>query len=128
MQCLDSAFLVDLVRGDEGAVRKAASMKAEGVRPSVASVALAEVMLGAHFLGGAYLRRSLEITSVTEILDLDDRAAAEAGRMGAEQLKRGAAVGFADLLIAATAKVNGRVIVSRDGVFTRIPGIAVESY
>lgn len=128
MHLLDSSFVIDLADGDEGAVRKALAIKAAGERPGLAAVALGEVLIGANFLGGAYLRRTLELTAAMEVLDVTEIVAAEIGRMGAEQLKRGAAVPTIDLVIAATAKIHGRVLLTRDSVFSRIPGLAVEAY
>lgn len=128
MRCLDASFLIDLLRGDPDAVRKATSMEATGERTSVASPALAEILCGAYFKGGSDLTRTLETLASAEVLDVDERVAAEAGRLGAEMLRSGLKVATVDLLIAAAAKLNQHILVTRDLVFARIPGLAVESY
>ena len=48
--------------------------------------------------------------------------------MGAERLRRGTALSVVDLLIAATAKVNQGILVTRDAAFGGIPGLAVQAY
>lgn len=61
-----------------------------------------------------------------KISRFDERAAEEFGRVSADLRRKGATVGGFDLLIAATAKVEGHVLVThntRD--FQAIPGLAV---
>ena len=128
MRCLDAAFLVDLLKGEEAAVRKAKELEASGEHLSIAAPALAEVLVGANFQGGRNLSKTWEILSAFEVLDVDATVAAEAGRMGAELLRRGEAIATLDLLIAAAAKVHQQILVTRDVAFSRIPGLAVEAY
>lgn len=125
---LDTTFLIDLLDNDDQAKRKAQAFKAAGERPRVPAPALAEVMIGANYLGGAYLRKTLEMLSVMEVLAPDESAGAEAGRLGAEALRRGAPVPTLDLLIAATTLVHGGVLLTRDSAFSTIPGLPVETY
>jgi predicted nucleic acid-binding protein len=128
MRCLDASFIIDLLRGDSDAVRKANSFDAAGERTSVAAPALAEILSGAYYTGGPELTRTLETLASVEVLPVDEAVAAEAGRIGGEMLRRGAKVATVDLLIAATATLNQHILVTRDAVFSRIPGLAVESY
>ena len=61
-----------------------------------------------------------------KIADFDDRCAEEFGRLSALLRQQGVNVGGLDLLIAATAKVYGHVLVThntRD--FIAIPGLTV---
>ena len=122
------SFLVDLLKGEGAAVQKAKELYASGERLSIAAPALAEVLIEANFQGGGNLSRSLEILSAFEVLDVDASVAAEAGRIGAELLRRGEAVATLDLLIVAAAKVHQHVLITRDAAFSRIPGLAVEAY
>ena len=128
MRCLDASFLIDLVRAVPEAVRKAESLAASGERLSVAAPALAELLIGAYHRGGEDLRKTLDLVAQLDVVDVDADAAAEAGRLGAELLRRGEAAPMTDLLIAACARLHSLVLVTRDETFARIPGVAAESY
>lgn len=128
MRCLDSSFIIDLVKGEEGAVTRARAFDDAGEKPTIAAPALAEVLQGAYFKGGEILAKTFELLASLDVLGVDERIAAEAGRIGAELLRRGATVPTVDLLIAATAKMSQQVLVTRDSAFQRIPDLAVETY
>lgn len=128
MRCLDASFVIDLVKGEVSAVRKAKTLDDAGERLAIPAPALAEVLVGAYFRGGLVLRKTLELLSGLDVLLVDAGAAEEAGRIGAELLRRGTALPTVDLLIAAVAKSNRRVLVTRDDAFARIPDLAVEAY
>jgi predicted nucleic acid-binding protein len=128
LRCLDSSFVVDLLRGDAGATKKSQELEAAGERVGIASPAMAEVLVGAHFRGGSYLRKALELVAGLDVLPADAKVAAHAGELGAELLRRGARFSSADLLIASTARINNCVLLTRDSGFARVPGLAVETY
>ncbi len=128
MRSLDAGFLVDLLKGEGAAVEKARELQASGEHLSIAAPALAEVLIGANFRGGRTLSKTWEVLSSVDVLDVDATVAAEAGRIGAELLRRGIAFATVDLLIAAAAKVHQHILVTRDAAFSRIPGLAVEAY
>lgn len=128
MRCFDSTFLIDYARGDTRAVEKVRELLEVGERLSIPAVAAAEVLVGAHYRGGRELSRTLEFLERLEVLPFDIAEAAEAGRLGAEALRRGAPIAGNDLLVAATARHHRGILVSRDGVFSHVAGLAVEAY
>jgi predicted nucleic acid-binding protein len=128
MRCFDSTFLVDYVRGKSPAVDRVRALVAANERLTTPAVSAAELLVGAHFRGGRELARSLEFLEELEVLPCDLAVAAEAGRVGAESMRRGTPVVGADLLVAATALHYRSILVSRDGVFSTVPGLAVEAY
>ncbi len=128
MRCLDSTFLIDLLRGEGASAAKLRALEASGEGLSIASPALTEILVGAYFKGGAVLKETLELASGLEVLAVDEPVAAEAGRLGAELLHRGLPIPTVDLLIAAAAKLHQHILVTRDEDFSRIPGLAVEAY
>jgi len=89
MRCLDASFVVDLLAGDPAAARKAAELEVSGERLSISVPAMAEVLMGAHFAGGGYLRKTLELMAGLEVLPADAAVGAEAGELGAELMRRG---------------------------------------
>ena len=128
MRCFDSTFLIDYVRGEPAAVEKVRELLASSERLTAPSVAAAELLVGAHYRGGRELARTLEFLERLEVLPFGIEEASEAGRLGAESLRRGAPVAGNDLLVAATARRHRGILVSRDGVFSQVPGLAVEAY
>lgn len=128
MRCLESTFLIDLLKGEAAAVQKAEALVASKERLSVAAPVVTEILLGAYFKGGHTLKGTLELLSSMDVLNVDADVAAEAGRMGASLLKRGISVPTVDLLIAATAKLNQCILVTRDASYARIPDLAIETY
>ncbi len=128
MRCLDSTFLIDLLKGDAAAAAKMREIESLGEPVSLAAPSLTELLLGAHFKGGALLRDTLDVVSRLDLLEIDAAVAGEAGRLGAELLRRGQGLPTTDLLIGAAARLHGSVLVTRDTDFARIPGLAVEGY
>ncbi len=128
MRCFDSTFLIDYVRGDPAAVGKVKDLVELGERLTTSSVAAAELLVGAHFRGRRELSRTLEFLDRLEVVPFAPAEAVEAGRIGAEALRRGTPIAGNDLLVAASARHRGGILVSRDRVFSQVPGLAVETY
>lgn len=73
---------------------------------------------------GKRLARLGQFVRSLNISEFDDRCAEEFGRLSATLRRKGVTVGGLDLLIAATAKVEGHILVThntRD--FQAIPGL-----
>jgi tRNA(fMet)-specific endonuclease VapC len=128
MRCFDSTFLIDYLRGAGAAVAKMRELKEASERLATPAIAAAEVLVGAHYRGGQELTRTLEFLEKLDILPFDRVEAAEAGRLGAESMRRGSPLFGDDLLVAATARCHGGILVSRDKAFSSAPGLVVESY
>jgi predicted nucleic acid-binding protein len=126
--CLDSSFLIDMAAGDPGAAAKVRAMEASGAVLAVAAPALTEVLVGAHFRGGGYLRKMRDLLSPLDVWETDAAIAREAGELGAEMKRRGFPTPTIDLIIAVTARTRTAIVVTRDEAFPRMPGIAVETY
>jgi tRNA(fMet)-specific endonuclease VapC len=128
MRCFDSTFLIDYVRGESTAVEKVRELLDSGERLTAPAVAAAELLVGAHYRGGRELARTLEFLERLDVVPFEAAEAAEAGRIGAESMRRGAPLVGNDLLVAATARHHRGILVSRDSVFSLVPGLAVEAY
>lgn len=125
---MDTSFVIDLLRGDPGALEKAERIEEDQGAAVIAAPALAEVMLGAYLAGGTRLKRALQILESFAVTDTNAAVALEAASIGAELLRRGAPLPLPDLLIAASARAAGSTLLSRDEGFSRVPGLAVERY
>ena len=128
MRCLDTSFLIDFVRGEGATVRKVREFTDEGERIAAPAVVVAELLVRAHYRGGRELSRTLELLEILEVLPFDSSVAEEAGRMGAESLRRGSPLLGVDLLIAASARFHRGILISRDAIFSGVPGLAIENY
>jgi tRNA(fMet)-specific endonuclease VapC len=65
----------------------------------------------------------------SQIVPLTDAAVVKASEIYAELRRRGAPIGDADILIAASALVHGFGLVTNNEVhFNRIPGLVVENW
>lgn len=125
---LDSSFLIDLLAGDSRAVLAARELDRLGEARYLSAPAAAEVMLGAYQLGGPYFERTRALVDGLPLLPFDRMAYHEAGRLGAELLRRGTPLGQADLFIAALSIRHGERLLSRDKGFAGVPRLVVESY
>ncbi|MDE1819362.1 MAG: type II toxin-antitoxin system VapC family toxin [Euryarchaeota archaeon] len=128
MYCLDTTFLVDVTRARGGAAERAKAFAREHEDLSAPAPAIAEVLVGANYRGEETLRRTLEMVAALEVLPVDLDVTGAAGRLGADMLRRGTPLMGVDLLVAATALHHRRVLVSRDTIFPRVPGLTVETY
>ncbi len=128
MVSLDSSFLIDLLAGTPRAVQAAREIDRTAEGRYLTAPAASEVLLGAYRLGGAYLERTRQLIDRLPLLPFDRQAYHEAGRLGAELLRRGSPLGQADLFVAAITLRHGERLLTRDRAFARVPGLAVQTY
>lgn len=128
MASLETTILIDLLRGDPDAVARVKALEAAGEPRCVTPPAVAELLIGAHRLGGAELERAEELVDSLTLLDFDVEACREAGRLGASLMARGEPMSTVDLFIAAVSKRHGQRLITRDRGFTRVRGLALETY
>ena len=122
MAILDSDILIAILKGRSEAIQKITKLEEEGDSLSTTIITAYEL------LKGAYLSRSSEETlakvtdaiSELQILDLTYNACEEASRIYRDLKKKGLMVGEFDILIAAIARTNDQVLVTRDEHFELI--------
>lgn len=122
----DTTFWIDLAeereRGERGGARQfLANHRAFSLEVSI--VTWGELAAGVNSPSelDALLRR-------VKIVHLHLQVAWEAGRIERELAERGRRLGENDAWIAATARVWGLRLVTRDNAFTRVPGLTVVRY
>ncbi|MBI2304133.1 MAG: type II toxin-antitoxin system VapC family toxin [Chloroflexi bacterium] len=122
---LDTTWIVEYLRGNEHVVRRVQGLQEEGLGVSIISVA--ELFEGVFrskssveneqalrdFLGGV------------TVLPISEEIARIYGEKKAALVKKGAAVGSLDLLIAATALAAGTALFTFDSDFQRVEGLAI---
>jgi predicted nucleic acid-binding protein len=128
MRAVDATYPIDLLKGLPGAVAKSKALAGTGEFVVIPAPALAEILVGAHYAGGALLKETLELMQEFEVLPIGGEVAHDAGRLGAELLRRGVRMSGIDLLIAAACVRHQLNLVTRDTAYGQVPGLAVESY
>lgn len=128
MVSLETTFLVDLLRGTPEAIARIRELEDAGEPKCVTPPAAAELLIGAHRIGGRELKRAEDLIDSLTLLEFDVEACEEAGRMGASLMTRGEPMSTVDLLIAAISKRHGQRVLTRDRGFARVRGLAVETY
>jgi predicted nucleic acid-binding protein len=129
LRLLDTCFLIDLLRGDPGAVRAAEALD-DG---ATTAVNVYELIYGVEAGAGDRSARREEaeaLISRLEVLPLDGEAAKIAARFMGELHRRGEPVDAMDAFTTAIGLRHGcKVVVTRNaGHFERFPEINVETY
>lgn len=128
---LDTSFLIDLMRGDSGAISTARELEADLVQQHVSSMTLFELFYGVAKSDQATTERET-VTSVIEskpIVPADENVMRKAGRIAGSLAADGNAVDDGDAIIGATAiTLDEPVLTRNEGDFERIDDVRVETY
>ena len=130
MVCLETTFLIDILRGKSGVIEIQKELDNIESSFTVAAPTIMELWTGAD-LGKSSEKektRINELISSYTILHLDEKSAKEAGEIEADLIRRGEKIETPDIMIAAIAKVNGEKLVTRDGHYAKIPGLKLLKY
>lgn len=126
---LDTTFLIDVERGDAGLDEVIED--ADDV--AVAAITFAELRVGVFLADGRRrLARSAfydAVRAAIPSLPYDDAVADAHADLLVSVRREGAPRGAHDLIIAATARASGRVVVSADErAFADLPGVETRSH
>jgi hypothetical protein len=127
---LDTAFLIDLMNGDEGAVEKARELETNLVQQRLSAMTLFEVYYGAaRSKQSAAEREKIEnVLASKPVHPADTAVMRKAGRLSGELMNDGNAVADGDVIIGATADVLEEPVLTRNvDDFERL-GVDVEMY
>lgn len=128
---LDTAFMVDLLRGHPAALRLMRDIETGSDSTRIPTVVAFELWEGA----ARSSRPASDVRLVEEVLaghpdvDLKANHAKRAGEVSAALKDRGEPIGDVDLLIAGTALEEGETLVTRNmRDFERVPGLRLKTY
>ncbi|PSP77098.1 VapC toxin family PIN domain ribonuclease [Halobacteriales archaeon QS_1_68_20] len=128
---LDTSFLIDLMNGDEDAVRKARELEANLVQQRIAAMTLFELYYGVARAEQSSTERQ-EVENVLEtkpVHPADTAVMRKAGRLSGELVNEGTPVDDGDVIIGATAAVLDEPVLTRNVEdFRRLDGVEVETY
>jgi tRNA(fMet)-specific endonuclease VapC len=131
MVCLDTTFLVDLVRRNPAAEKKLQYYRDRDERLTTTAISAAELYEGAYSTKAkrgdiAQVRSTLEHM---ELLDLSLEVCEKYGRLANELGLRGLPIGDLDVIIASAAIVNRQILLTKNKRhFDRVPELVAESW
>jgi tRNA(fMet)-specific endonuclease VapC len=98
---------------------------------AISTIVLSELYSGAykHPTPNRLLSLIADLLSEVVVLDVDAACAAEFGKLNGDLLRRGIVVPYADLMIAATAKLHDLTLVTHNASdFFNIPALRLEDW
>jgi predicted nucleic acid-binding protein len=127
---LDTAFLIDLMNGDEAAVETAREMERDLVQQRLSSMTLFELYYGIARAtdSGAERERVERVLASKPTYPADAAVMRKAGRLAGDLQNDGAPVGDGDVIIGATADVVEEPVLTRNVEDFERLGVDVESY
>jgi len=126
--CLESNFIIDLLNGKENAVLVYEEIKNASLAiTAIASVALFEILRGKE-QNQTKIRKFEELRKTLKVLSFGEREAEEASQIEKTIHQNGFTISALDLLIGATAKTNGAILLSNDSDYQKIEGLQLRTY
>ena len=130
MACLDTSFLIDLLKGKPQVIELKEELDKNEKALSIPAPVVMELWLGASLarIPAKEKEKVNDILQSMQILSLDEKSAKEAAEIESELTKRGLNIETEDIMIAAIAKANGEKLVTSDNHFARIAGLRLLKY
>lgn len=130
MACLETSFLIDLLRGKTAVNELKDELDRNETRLTIAAPSIMELWAGSYAVKGikAEQDKILELIESLELLPLDSRSAREAGEIEASLSAKGIEIQTEDVMIAGIARINGEKVVTRDNGYGCISGLKVLKY
>jgi len=129
--CLDTDFLVALLRGSPEAARKAEELDSLEAEISTTSMNALEIYLGAFRSKRSVenVKQADDLLSSIGVLPLTLESSRKSSEILSELMRRGEPIGLRDAIIAGTALVNGYTLLTRNVEhFKRVTGLSVEKW
>ncbi len=131
MTCLDTDFIIDLLRRKPAAENKLEELTADGDKLTTTPLNASELYKGAY-KSSRPIEEAKKVRHLLDTLDILEfsTAASEAfGKLSIEFQRKGNDIGDFDLLIASIALTNGEPLLTKNAKhFSKVPGLAIESY
>ena len=131
MVCLDTSFIVDVLRGNEK-IKIILQRLTDGSEAiTVTSPSIMELVKGAYL--GLDSKREIEgierLVLSSVVLDFDKKSAFSAGKIEAELKKKGEMIQVEDIMIAAIVVENNETLLTRNVKhFERIKDLKIQTY
>jgi len=132
----DTTFIIDLVNNDKGAVKMASKLDSMHSIVFISAITIQEYLRGIYYLFGNKPNQIDEKLAKAEGdlarfsgIDLNYNVAKAAAKIDADLTREGEQIGYADVLIGATAQFYQLTLLTRNkDHFKRIEGLKLEVY
>ena len=130
MVCLDTTFLIDVLRGDDCAAAQFEKFVNSSDAITVAAPSVFELSEGIALAKDDREQNMLsEFLQSLTVLDLDHESALAAGSVSAHLIRSADQIGKFDILIGTIARKHNQAVLTRNVKdFARIPHLEVLSY
>jgi predicted nucleic acid-binding protein len=126
----DTSFLIDVMRGDPGAIARAEKLDGDGIPIHLTPITVFELYVGIGLSKKSSEEKATvhSVISSMSVFPMDFESASGAGLIFAAK-KKGRTVDPEDAMIAGIAKLNHETMLTRStGHFSGIEGVRTESY
>lgn len=128
---LDTAFIIDLMGNDSGAIERYELLERERVQQKISSMTLFELYHGVQrsISSNAEQKKVMDVLDTKQIVPADAPVMRKAGRLHGQLQNDGVAIGESDCIIGSTAIVHDEPVLTRNvDHFDRIDGVEVRTY
>lgn len=128
---LDTAFVVDVIDEDDGALEKVTEMERADVVPKVPAMTLLELYIGVGLVARSRSeeQRVKRVIGSLPFVELTDAMAMKAGRIIGELKRQDRTLKKGDAAVGAAGLVLDEPVLTRNvDDFERIPNLRVETY
>ena len=127
----DTSFLIDIMKSDKEAIKKAEEIENKGSTIAVTSISIFELFVGVTLS----IKQDRERNKINRILkglsiiSFDEDSAIEAGKIFAQKRKNGMLIDPEDSMIAGICSKRNEILITRNiKHFNDIEGLRIESY
>ena len=129
--CLDTDFIVALLRNHPEAVKKAEEYDSVKAEISTTSMNAFEIYLGAFRsrMAEKNVKQADDLLNAIKILELDLESSRKASEILSQLIRKGEPIDLRDAIIAGIALTNGCTLITRNTEhFKRITGLSIETW
>ena len=129
--CLDTDFIVALLRNRPEAVKKAEEYDAVKAEISTTSMNAFEIYLGAFRsrMAEKNVKQADDLLNAIKVLELDLESSRKASEILSRLIREGEPIDLRDAIIAGIALTNGCTLITRNTEpFKRITGLSIETW
>ena len=127
----DTSFLIDIMKSDKEAIKKAEEIEKKGNTIAFTSISIFELFVGVT-LSIKQDRERNKINTILKglpIISFDEDSAIEAGKILAQRRKDGSSIEPEDSMIAGICSKRNEILITRNiKHFNDIEGLRIESY
>jgi len=125
MNCLETSFLIDLLKGEKSAIEKYIKIKDKSL--STTSITAFE-LLRASEKNKKAIGEMERLLQRLNVFGFNVGEAEEAAVVEKELMKEGKQINALDVLIAGIARKNGLILITNDKDFRKVRNLRAETY